>query len=404
MCHTPRVREVAAAALESRFTRVTWLVCMCHVNRSHVYRDWCACVTHLEFARWLLQRQSRGSYVWRHALICVTWLTHMCDVTDSHVWRILMCNGSHSNVYRDSCTHSYVWRDSFTCVTHLKFVKSLLQRQNRGSHVWRDSCICVTWLIRMCDTIHTHICDTTHSHAWRDSSICVTWLIHVCDETHSHAWHASSLRSRFCSVKIEVHMCDVTHSHAHVWRDSSICVMWLTQMCDVTHSHVWHTSSSRSRCCSVRIDFFTLAILRCGQRAILIHILKSLSWLHSSTYCTSMQCNTLPHTHTAIHRRTLQHSTTHQRAILMHILKKSQFAAFINILQHNTMQYTSSHFNTLPHTANTPHHTSARSWNTFAKVTIRCTQQHTSSHRNTLPHTTTHCHTLPHTATHHNTL
>jgi len=76
---------------------------------------------------------------------------------------------------------------------------------------------CVAWLIRRCDTIHSHV--------WHDPFTGVTWLCHMCDMTH------------VTRVTWLIHMCDMTHSH--VWHDSFTCVTWLIHMCDMTHSHVW---------------------------------------------------------------------------------------------------------------------------------------------------------------------
>ena len=96
---------------------------------------------------------------------CVTWLVHMCDVTRSHVWRdsftyvtwlIHMCD----------VTHSHVWHGSFTCatwlilkgdVTHSYMGHALLMRH--------DSFTCVAWLIHECDRTQSYgQHDRTHSY------------------------------------------------------------------------------------------------------------------------------------------------------------------------------------------------------------------------------------------------
>jgi len=110
----------------------------------------------------------------------VTWLIHMCDMTHSHVWRdpftrvtwlIRMCN----------VTHFSAWRAGKDAMVGLEWCDM--------THwcVWHDSYIRVTWLI--------DVCDMTHTYVWHDSLMCVTWLIHACDMTHSCVWHDSCLCS-----------------------------------------------------------------------------------------------------------------------------------------------------------------------------------------------------------------
>ena len=55
------------------------------------------------------------------------------------------------------------------------------------------------------------------------------------------------------------HMCDVTHSH--VWRDSLICVTWLTHMCDITYSYVWRDSFTWQHLTSVK-TWYRVAYLK----------------------------------------------------------------------------------------------------------------------------------------------
>jgi len=77
------------------------------------------------------------------------------------------------------------------------------------------------------------------------------------------------------------------------------------------------------------------------------------------------------------HCNTLQHTATHRRSYMPHILQHTA-------TQCNTLQHTATHCNTLQCTAThrrgcTPH-----------------TMQHTATHSNALQHTATHCNTLQH--------
>ena len=96
---------------------------------------------------------------------CVTWLVHMCDVTRSHVWRdsftyvtwlIHMCD----------VTHSHVWHGSFTCATWL-ILKGDVTHSYMGHALFmcHDSFICVAWLIHECDRTQSYgQHDRTHSY------------------------------------------------------------------------------------------------------------------------------------------------------------------------------------------------------------------------------------------------
>jgi len=64
------------------------------------------------------------------------------------------------------------------------------------------------------------VCDITHACVWRESLICVTWLTIWCQTLHhqlaSHKY-----------VWLDSCMC--------VWHDSHLSVTWSTHMCDLTH-------------------------------------------------------------------------------------------------------------------------------------------------------------------------
>ena len=126
------------------------------------------------------------------------------------------------------------------------------------------------------------------------------------------------------------------------------------------------------------------------------------------------QINTLPHTYvtrfntlqtlppTAIHcdYHTLQHTTTHCNT-LPH-----------TATHYHTLQHTATHCTTLPHTASLHHTAPHTPWGVCTRAfwcpthdtypLIHCWRAPCA--RNTLQHTATHYHTLPHTATHCTTL
>ena len=172
------------------FICVTWLIHMCDVTHSYVWRDWFICLT------WLIHMcDMTDSYVWHDSFICVTWLIHMCDVT-----------------------HSYVRHDSF---------------------------ICVTWLLQRCDVTHSYG-DMTDSYVRRDSFICVTWLIHIRDMTHPYTtWlmhmrhHSHKWISHICDRLI--HMCDMTESY--VWHEWFMCVTWMNHKRCIMHTYEWVISA-----------------------------------------------------------------------------------------------------------------------------------------------------------------
>jgi len=112
--------------------------------------------------------------------MCVTWLIHVCDVTHSCVWRdSFMCVTWLIHVCDSfTCvTHSYVWHDSFTCVTH--------------SCVWHDSFRSRAWLIQVCDMTQSFVWELDVQSHLMDSCTCGTWLTQVCDMAHSCVWHDS---------------------------------------------------------------------------------------------------------------------------------------------------------------------------------------------------------------------
>ena len=241
--------------------------------------------------------------------ICVTWLIHMCDMTHSFVWRDSFICGTwrkalylntFSNAREASSRHRLVsvWHDSFICVPWRIHMCSMTH-----SYVWHDSSICVTWLI--------HVCDMSHAYASHDSLICGAWweashsqclsnvrgasfsgicVVNVRGASTRHfqwrnatfndatpfsmtqrhfQWRdaisndATSFRVRgtwssfrgrdFAQTWEEPrrvifwYLCYVTRSY--VWHDAFIRVTWLfirvtwlLRLCDMTDSYVWHDS------------------------------------------------------------------------------------------------------------------------------------------------------------------
>jgi len=136
---------------------------------------------------------------------------------------------SHVTHIHDSA-HSYVWHDPLCTRSHARswFGAAVLMVQP-----WRGRLVYKGCAIRTATSNEPPL--------WKDSFICVPWLSHMWDMTHSFVWHDSIV-----CVTWLIHMCDMTHSY--VWHDfiqmcdmtSFICVTLLIHMCDMTHSNVWH--------------------------------------------------------------------------------------------------------------------------------------------------------------------
>jgi len=166
---------------------VTWLIHMCDVTHSYVWRDSFICVT------WLIHRcDMTHSCVWHDSFIGVTWLIHMCDVT-----------------------HSYVWRDSFICVTWLCIAQVYYWW---GWEAVRDSFLHVTWLVYG---------DLTHLYMWHGSRMYVTQFIMVEHKFIIDKGRAT-VRERW-----HVHTRDIAHSP--FWCD---LIWW--NMSQYDGAHVYH--------------------------------------------------------------------------------------------------------------------------------------------------------------------
>jgi len=134
-------------------------------------------------------------YVWRCIFMCdtMTWLIHMCDVTHSYVWR-------DSSIYMTWLVH--VWHKScIRVIWHTKLMHywttSCIQTP---APIWHCIYMCdmMIWFIYMSDmsqgadalldcllhwhphahpALHLYIWrnNLTHSHVWHDPFTCVTW-------------------------------------------------------------------------------------------------------------------------------------------------------------------------------------------------------------------------------------
>jgi len=113
--------------------------CVCHVSFIGE-----ACLIHMPCVPWLIHMCAiTHSYVWRDSFICVTWLIHMWGMPHSYA----MC----------AMTHSYVCHDSFICVTWLIHMCDMTH-----SYVRHASFICVPCLIHVCAMTHWYRVAKTH--------------------------------------------------------------------------------------------------------------------------------------------------------------------------------------------------------------------------------------------------
>jgi len=133
----------------------------------------------------------------------------------------------------------HVWHDSFICVTCL-----LHMYDETCSYVWHDWVTCMTWL--------RHVCDATSSlYVWHGSFTCVTRIVMTISDnigTLAYASHGSHMNeSRRTHERVMTyyrigapkwHQCSVEQS-ACMWRDSFICVTWLSHTRDMTYTNAW---------------------------------------------------------------------------------------------------------------------------------------------------------------------
>jgi len=179
-------RDLVTEQHAKRKKEITWLIHVCDISHSDVWRD---------------------SFI--YVIICVTWLIHTCDMT-----------------------HSYVWHDSFICVTWLIHMCDMTH-----SYMWHDSLVCVTWLVTWRIPVSVQRCN--------EDKECVTWLMHMCDMAHSYVWHDSSILWHDSFMfKSSVCVC-LNYMSLQLNDEAKVCVTWIIHMCDMTHSYVWHDAFIR---------------------------------------------------------------------------------------------------------------------------------------------------------------
>jgi len=219
--------------------------------------------------------------------MCVTWLINMCDMTHSYVWRHSFSDLVIFMYWHDSfenmcdMTHSYMRHNSFICGTQLYVGHSSFIII---SHIW------ISWFSNIGMTHSIHMCDMTHSYMRHNSFICGTSFFNMWDTIGTHfgtqfiqhnisygvatigrllkiigLFCKRALQKRLYSAKETYDFKEPTNRsypifgsrefsdlplpHSYVWQtssqmwhDSFICVTWLLQICDMTPSYVWHDS------------------------------------------------------------------------------------------------------------------------------------------------------------------
>jgi len=104
---------------------------MCIMTHSHVWHDSLTCVK--------FKSVVGGSSLWRDTLVCVTWqsLCAWCYSCKCETWLIHMCDMTHSYVWRDwsyvrDVSYPYVWHDSSICVTFKSVIGGTVWRRPIG--------------------------------------------------------------------------------------------------------------------------------------------------------------------------------------------------------------------------------------------------------------------------------
>jgi len=176
-----------------------------------------------------------ASHVWHDSFIRVPWLIHTCVMTLSHVCHDSLIRLTRLLYMRDM-TPSYVFD-----MTHSYMYPRCAYLVGVGAirYVWHGS------LIHMCDMAHSSTCMT--SYVWRDSFVCVPWLSsHVRHDSSLLLTHSYVQTGHTCGwIMSHIHICDVTPSHlcddslTRLTRLHYMCDMTPSYVCDMTHSCVY---------------------------------------------------------------------------------------------------------------------------------------------------------------------
>ena len=308
----------------------------------------------------------------------------------SHVWT------SHVTNMNTSC-HMYKWVTSQT----LRGLGSVCKHESCALHKVFDQC---PW--RQIFRQHWWLDSFFFSHSWLDSFFwkneiwchsikvpsSVTWLIQIKFQTIFVTWlspvtnlvwnliceyvgmcHGMCVHTYVCvcvcvevfvRLYVYIHACTCTHTRA------CVCIYMYIHIQPHTHMYVYVYI-----CIYICIDLY-------------IHVYV---YIHVYSYI-----NIYAHIHTSTHIHTHMYiymcicTATH-----CYIPSKTEAPRLPLALQHTT-----THGNTLQHTATYLHRRKLPNY-----PILHCnTLQHIATHCDTLQHTATHCNTLQHTATHCNTL
>ena len=185
VCYRSCIRVTWPLSRQTLCIFVTLLIHMCAMTHSYASSCWCTTVClrvsvwdiALVCVKWLIRMCDMTlSYVWRDSFICVTWLIHMCDMP-----------------------HSYVWHDSFICVTWLihvcmPWLIHACQLVCVCVCVCVCLCVCVCVCMRVCVCVCARVCVCGMPCRFWHTLLCkcVTWHIPTCSITHSYVWQTSS--------------------------------------------------------------------------------------------------------------------------------------------------------------------------------------------------------------------
>jgi len=91
----------------------------------------------------------------------------------------------------------------------------------------------------MC-VMYFELCHIYIECVWRDSMMCVTWLSDACDIWYACVTCSNHMSEHDVLIRVtwRMHMCDMTHSY--LWHDSCTCVTWVIHMCAMTCACVQH--------------------------------------------------------------------------------------------------------------------------------------------------------------------